>query len=185
MSSGIYSITHESGKRYIGSAVNLRGRLANHKSRLRLGTHDNPHLQSARNLYGEDAFVFEVLEECEPEFLVSTEQWWINMLRPEYNIRPTASSNFGIFVSEDTRRKLSVAGAGHPVSAETRRKIGESMLGNQRFLGHKHTDETRLLQSKASKGRPKSPEHCRNISKSQMGRPWSEARRAADKRHSK
>lgn len=97
MSSGIYQICNRiNGKIYIGSAVNIKKRWHLHLHRLRNNIHHNSHLQNAWNKYGEENFEFEVIEYWEPEFLVSFEQWWINMLKPEYNIRKIARSNFGI-----------------------------------------------------------------------------------------
>ncbi len=97
MNSGIYIIENtKNGHRYVGSAVDLKDRFRCHRQRLCRGKHRNAHLQRAWNKYGEDAFEFEVLEHWEPEFLISMEQWWMNMLHPEYNIAPVAGSNLGM-----------------------------------------------------------------------------------------
>jgi len=46
--------------------------------------HGNPHLQNAWNLYvkefGEDVWVFEILEECAPSLLQEREDWWMDVL---------------------------------------------------------------------------------------------------------
>jgi group I intron endonuclease len=60
--SGIYRITNRNtGKVYIGSAVNIPSRLGVHKAQLRGGYHGNAKLQSSWNKHGEAAFSFDVL----------------------------------------------------------------------------------------------------------------------------
>lgn len=60
---GIYKILNKvNGKFYIGSSINIIKRWWEHRKRLRLGIHQNIHLQRAWNEYGEGSFVFEVYE---------------------------------------------------------------------------------------------------------------------------
>lgn len=60
----IYCITNTvNGKRYVGSAHDLRGRWRHHLWSLRGGCHHNPHLQHAFLKYGELAFSLSVLED--------------------------------------------------------------------------------------------------------------------------
>ena len=60
---GIYRISNiVSKKYYIGSSTNLSKRWWEHRKFLRLGIHSNSHLQSSWKKYGEDAFIFEVVE---------------------------------------------------------------------------------------------------------------------------
>ena len=59
----IYRITNMSnGNYYIGSAESFARREWQHKYDLRKGTHKNPRLQAAWNKYGEEMFVFEIIE---------------------------------------------------------------------------------------------------------------------------
>ena len=59
---GIYAIYSPSNdKYYIGSSVNLRGRLQNHCNSLIHGRHGNPVLQNYVNKYGIDELQFEIL----------------------------------------------------------------------------------------------------------------------------
>ena len=54
---GIYRILNTiNNKFYIGSSVNLRKRLYEHRRLLRLGKHENYHLQNAFTKYGEENF---------------------------------------------------------------------------------------------------------------------------------
>lgn len=79
LSSGVYQILCvPTGKIYIGSSVNLRERWNRHRRTLRRGNHRNAHLQHAWNRYGEDNFVFSVLEFVKPSNLLRAEQAWID-----------------------------------------------------------------------------------------------------------
>ncbi|MGH7974730.1 MAG: GIY-YIG nuclease family protein [bacterium] len=61
--SAVYSITHkESGRIYVGSAIDIYHRWARHKHDLIYNKHDNKRLQNFWNKYGEDAFEFKILE---------------------------------------------------------------------------------------------------------------------------
>ena len=179
MKSGIYIITNTTNnKRYVGSAVNLKKRLRQHRGDLRRGDHKNPHLQSAWNKYGEDTFVFDVIERWETEYLISMEQWWMNMLLPEYNIAPVAWSSYGRKATSETRAKMSRAHMGHKVSDETRVKIRVANTGNQSALGHKHTAETKLKMSRAQKGHPVSDETKKKMSIAKKGQKLSDEHRS-------
>lgn len=113
---GVYWIRNTAnGKRYVGSAARaFEKRWALHRSRLRRGVHDNAHLQSAWNKYGEDAFVFEVVERCLSEECLAREQYWMDLCgvtdpRVGYNIHPTAGSPLGCKLSKEHKANLSAA----------------------------------------------------------------------------
>lgn len=70
MESGIYIIRNTlNDKCYIGQSSNLKARWAKHKNFLKNNKHHNKHLQAAWNKYGEENFVFEILEKCPIEEL--------------------------------------------------------------------------------------------------------------------
>lgn len=136
--SGIYQILNAvNGKRYVGSAVNLQNRQQNHWSALKRGDHGNQHLQRAFNKHGESVFLFKIIEYASDlrsnqplkQFLLKREQYYFGILKPEYNLLPTAGNNLGHVVSSKTRRKLSTAGLGRIPSEETRQKIGKALAG--------------------------------------------------------
>jgi group I intron endonuclease len=64
---------------YVGSAVNFEKRKARHLWRLRRGDHANKYLQAAWGKYGEQAFVFAVVQEV-PEFedILAVENVWLH-----------------------------------------------------------------------------------------------------------
>lgn len=111
---GVYVIVNIiNGKRYFGSSSkSVYRRLHSHRNHLRAGTHVNRHLQSAWNKYGEDAFVFKLVEECCPEECIIREQGYIDHYNTAndtigYNISPTAGSTLGRVGDQENRDKIS------------------------------------------------------------------------------
>ncbi|MDD1444129.1 GIY-YIG nuclease family protein [Dolichospermum sp. ST_sed3] len=92
--SGVYTITNLiNAKIYVGSAFNFKRRFLSHFSTLKSNKHKNNRLQNSFNKYGIENFKFEILEECNIEFVYSQECFWINMLNScdtkyGYNIKP-------------------------------------------------------------------------------------------------
>lgn len=104
--SGIYIIKNtQTGSSYVGSAVNIQSRWAAHRHSLRHHKKSPPKLQRAWDKYGEAAFVFDVLATCSKEDLLREEQRWIDALKPRYNTREMAESNFGVKWSDETNSK--------------------------------------------------------------------------------
>lgn len=65
-------------KFYVGSTINSKERFRTHRNKLRRGAHHTPHLQAAWNKYGEECFVFEVVEEVASiEDLQQVEDVWL------------------------------------------------------------------------------------------------------------
>ena len=78
---GIYKITCKiNNKVYIGSTeVCFKQRFKKHKQRLRNNYHENDYLQKSWNKYGEDNFIFEILEEISDKSKVKEiEQTYLN-----------------------------------------------------------------------------------------------------------
>ena len=103
---GIYMITNlVNSKKYIGSSINIQQRLMTHRSNLRHNSHVNKHLQNAWNKYGEDNFDYSILEFCPIEDRFIREQYYVDLLSPEYNISIEVVELPG--TSEESRKKLS------------------------------------------------------------------------------
>ena len=87
MARGIYKIINViNNKFYVGSAVDLKRRKTRHFSELRTGKHNNRYLQASWNKYGEQAFVFVIVEELNPEadLLVAENVWLKEHVGKEY-----------------------------------------------------------------------------------------------------
>jgi len=167
--SGIYRwVNKENGKSYIGSSVNLTRRFYQYyNSKYLLST--NMIICQALLKYGYSTFSLEILEYCEVKDVISREQYYLNLLQPEYNILENAgnllgykhseeskkkisNSNSGKIHSEETKLKISNIFRGKILSEETKLKISNALSGdNNPFFGKIHSEETKFKISK-SKG---------------------------------
>lgn len=131
---GIYQIKNVvTGDCYVGRSSNLRNRRYHHFADLSIGNHCNIILQNAWNKYGEQNFIFEVLEYVDSiNDLMHREHYYILLLRPRYNIM---SADIGTLKhSEETIEKIKQNHRGgpfigHKVSNETRKKISLANCG--------------------------------------------------------
>ena len=173
MNSGVYRIVNTlDGKVYVGSAVNISNRRWIHLSMLRRGRHRNSHLQNAWDKYGEECFIFETIEMCEPERLIEVEQRWINHYdsASRYNILTKAQSSLGFKHSEEAIDKMSR----RVFSEETRRHMSEAGAGKPRpwRLGLKHSEETRKKMSLSRRLRPPHSDATRAKMRVSATRAW-------------
>ena len=84
--SAVYRITNTiTGDFYIGSSKNVKQRWANHKCKSMWKQCPNNPMYQDMQKYGVDKFVFEILEEVEPEQLKEKEQQFIEKMHPTYN----------------------------------------------------------------------------------------------------
>jgi group I intron endonuclease len=119
----IYQITSQlkPDKIYIGSAIDIKSRWNRHISELRKGKHGNRHLLHHYNKYGENDLVFSVVKECEPVKLLYWEQFYIDLLKPSFNICANAGSRFGVLATFATREKIKASWKHRsPISMESR-----------------------------------------------------------------
>jgi group I intron endonuclease len=128
MTSGVYQIRHvDSGKSYIGSSILISMRWRKHREALRRSDHENPYLQAAWNKYGEESFDFIEIEQVGDQAdLLSAEQWWLDALRPDYNICPVAGrppNMAGRKFSPEHCARIAVGLAGIERSLETRARM--------------------------------------------------------------
>lgn len=82
------------GHSYIGSSIAPNRRFKEHRFDLRHNKHHSDYLQNAWNKYGETNFRFQIIEvlplEASNEALKNREQWFIDTLKPSYNMSPNA-----------------------------------------------------------------------------------------------
>jgi hypothetical protein len=188
--SGIYKITNiKNGKIYIGSSNDMGRRCIGHATMLNGNKHDNIHLQRAWNRDGESSFEFSIIELCFPFSLISREQYWIDELKPEYNLAPIAGSlaNFwtGRKLSEEHKRNIGLGNKGKIGPMRGKRHSPEA-IEKMRTAALNRTDEVKLKNVTSHKGKPNgllgkkaTKEHRENISKGNKGKPKSLAHRLA------
>lgn len=118
MNTGVYKITNLiNGKFYIGSTSwNFQKRWKTHRNQLRKNKHDNPHLQYSWNKHGELNFKFEIVEDCPKAECFVREQYYIDILKPQYNILQNAGTVRGYKHSAAAKALISAASSGknHP-----------------------------------------------------------------------
>lgn len=154
--SGIYIIQNTlNDKVYVGSAKNVNARWRVHKHHLNKKVHHSVKLQRAWDKYGEGVFSFRLINYCNTETLIETEQFWIDFLRGYtngYNSSPYAvtviernKAKKGVPLSE--KHKQAIRDSKTNISEETRKKLSEANIG------YKHSEETKKKMSQTRKGR--------------------------------
>jgi hypothetical protein len=98
--SGIYSILNKKNNRvYIGQAVALGRRKADHFRALRKGKHKNKPLQKDYDKYGLDAFEYRVVEECPPDETRS--QLYLKEMKKIIELHTHGQELYNLLVLED------------------------------------------------------------------------------------
>ncbi|WP_373116432.1 GIY-YIG nuclease family protein [Holdemania massiliensis] len=132
---GIYKITNLiTGQIYIGQSVDIKRRIAEHKTPRASG---NNKLHEDIQFYGLDNFMFDIIEECKKEELNAKELQYIKLFKPYYN-------TVGKKVPKKTRDKISRGTKKwwSSLDEETKKKIIEKNLTGPR-KGHEVSLETR------------------------------------------
>lgn len=133
---GVYQIYNtETGKRYIGSSINVERRLKEHYRNLKKHKHCNQHLQNAWNKY-EEYLIFEPLEYCEPDECLKLEQQYIDYYNSAnrengYNI-DTQAASAGKHLSDETKDKIRQKATGRKWSDELRQNWLKSNIGKKK-----------------------------------------------------
>ena len=133
---------------------------------MRQNKHDNKHLQVSWNKYGEDAFLFYIIEECNIEKLNDKETEYIlnlNTINSNYGYNLQCGGGVSHIIREDTQQKLREAGAKSHINYVPNSNIKSSMFGKRLSdeakekirnarLGIKASEETRKKLSESRKG---------------------------------
>lgn len=158
---GVYRWTNkDSGKIYVGSSVDLYRRFTNYYNiKYITRTAKSSLICRALLKYGYSKFELDILEYCETENVITREQYYIDLLKPEYNILQVAGSLFGYKHTAETLAKMSEIALNR--SDETKAKLREAALGKT----YHHTEETKIKLRDAILGIKRS-EETRNKLKS-------------------
>jgi group I intron endonuclease len=126
--SGIYCFTClTNGKKYVGSSVNLGRRFSQYFNANYLKRHTDMLISRALLKYGYSNFNLEILEYCDSSELLTREQYYFDLLNPEYNILKNAYSSLGYKHSAESRAKMSASTLGRIFSEEHKTKISAAM----------------------------------------------------------
>jgi group I intron endonuclease len=155
---GIYRwVNKVNGNTYIGSSVNLGRRLKVYYDFSFLSVRikkSKSRIYSSILKHGYSNFQLEILEHCTKENAISREQYYIDLLKPEYNLNSTAGSRFGSIHSEETRRKMSNSSQGRKLTEHTKNllSLANKGMSNPNF-GKTHSAETKASISLARLGK--------------------------------
>lgn len=160
---GIYRILNKTNnKSYIGSSKNIEGRWKKHRKLLRLGIHWNKHLQNAWNKDKEENFDFIVIEETNN--LLEREQCYINTEGHYNKENPTSNGTRGMHLTDEHKKKVSLALKGRKQSQEHIKHVVEALKGK------KKSEETKEKIRQTLLGRKLSEEHKKHISEGEKGK---------------
>lgn len=144
----IYKIRNVvNGKFYVGSTMDTRERFRTHRNKLRRGTHHCAHLQFAWSKYGEECFVFEVVQTVfSADLLQAAEDVWLSE-----NVGTPNCYNAGLRSGAPWRGG---APEQHPCfgtakSDKTREAIAASLKATYARDGHPRTGSTHSEETKA------------------------------------
>lgn len=111
---GVYRIINTINNHcYIGSTSSIRQyksnsgfyiRFKKHLIDLSNSKHHSKYLQNAWNKYGKENFKFEILSICPKEYTFKLEQWYINNLKPEYNIKSVTNKHSDFYNCDKNRK---------------------------------------------------------------------------------
>lgn len=136
MVTGVYTITNIITKElYVGSTKrSFRKRKYEHKNMLNQNKHYNVYLQRSYNKYGKKNFLFEILEEYEPEFCLAMEYYWVTLLntvKNGYNAEYPRFPFEGFKLRKSTKKKMSDKAKNrsrdHLYTPESRAKISKAI----------------------------------------------------------
>jgi group I intron endonuclease len=187
----LYVMTNkDTGKSYIGQAIDFDRRLKDHKRR-----DSDSYISRTIRVHGIDKFKItqislpqELLNYWESMFISG-----LNTMRPNgYNLTAGGDGARGYKRSLEWCKARSEARKGRPLSQEVRERISQALKGRKMSpetkakmsisrMGHPISEETREKISMAQRGRKLSIEQCEKLSAAKVGKrlpPFSEEHRA-------
>ena len=105
---GVYLIRNlKNNKFYVGSSIDVRRRFKEYFNVNHLLRRNQLPICAALAKYGYSLFSVEIIEYCNTSILLEREQYFLDLLKPQYNILKIAGSLTGFLHSEETKNKLS------------------------------------------------------------------------------
>lgn len=192
INSGIYKIQSKikPERFYIGSSVNINNRFNAHLHKLRNNIHENIKLQRHYNKYGIADLEFSIYMFLSKSDLINVEQYFIDTLKPYFNIRKIAHNNLGIKWSSEAKERQSKKFLNRTFTEETKLNMSKSHLGKHKInlfprsdkgkshlnmigtsyaLGHICSDEAKKIMSEKKLGHICSDETKKIISEKMLG----------------
>lgn len=146
--SGIYMLTNRLTKdTYIGLSKDISSRFKNYFNLSYIKSSDRL-ISRALVEYGYPKFSVTILEYCDKSNLLVREQYYLDNLKPKYNILKIAGSSLKSKHTEETKAKISNSVKG----VYTKGKSSIELI-RQKALNRKHTEDIKLKMS-AIRGNP-------------------------------
>lgn len=162
--SGIYRWTNNlNGKTYVGSGVDLAKRLRSYFNEKELNRNPRPILDALLK-YGQNSFTLEILEYTSREEVIEREQFYLNLLVPEYNVLNYAYSLLGFKHSQETLEKLK----SKVISAEHKDLLSSVHKG--KTVSSETKDKLSIATSNYRRDNPLTPEALLNIKNKTIAR---------------
>ena len=169
--SGVYMLKNKlTGDFYIGQSKNIKNRFKNYFNVSYLKSKQGFIISRALLKYGYSNFSLTILEYCNSSDLLVREQYYLDKLKPKYNILKIAGISQGFKHSEETKTKISKALKGIYVGdnsalfgrlhkEETKKLMSLKKAGkNNPLYGKIHSEETKDLMRQKALGRKQSEE---------------------------
>ena len=161
MNGYIYKIINTTNnKYYLGSTINFHKRRLRHLNTLKKGTHHCIHLQRAWDKYGENNFIFEIVEECIN--IKEKEQLILNTIdfNTIYNVSKTASG--GNMIENHPDKEAIILGR----TQELRNSVKNPAFGekNPNWRGGIHKIKSTCMCGNKKATNANSCQKCKNIS---------------------
>lgn len=150
--SGIYRwINKINGNSYVGSGIDLGKRLRSYYNINYLESKLRP-IEEALLKYGYSNFSLQIIEYCETNQLLNKEQFYLNLLTPEYNILKYAYSLLGYKHTDETISKLR-----NKIISDDHKKLLSSIHKNKKVT-QETRDKLSLATTNYRKDNPLKPE---------------------------
>lgn len=141
---------------YVGSGLDLKKRVGDYFNKSELIRNPRP-IHAALLKYGYESFNFEILEYCRADELVIREQYYLDLLCPEYNILKNAYSLLGFKHSPEDIAKFKLK----KISAEHKEIL--SLVHSDKEVSQETRDRLSLATMNYKKNNPLTPEALANI----------------------
>lgn len=155
--SGIYRwINNLNGNTYVGSGANLAKRIGDYYNQSELVRNPRP-IHLALLKYEHNNFTLEILEYCSKDMLIEREQYYLDLLNPEYNILKHAYSLLGYKHSEENIAKFKLK----KISEEHKELLSSIHIGKN--VNQETRDKLSLATTNYKKNNPLTIEALANI----------------------
>lgn len=155
---GVYMLINNiNGHNYVGSSINLAGRMKNYLNTASLKSNKNSNMPIVKALlkYGQEEFSLWILEYVEPSNLSIRETFYITLILPYYNVLKQGYSSVGYKHTEETKSLLSELAKNKIHSDKTKSLISKALVGeNNPFYNRNHSTETKIRMIEAKSAYP-------------------------------